>query len=58
MMPVATPPNAMIYGSGQVTIAQMVKAGFWLNLVSILTIVGVAWLAVGTLFAVPPGLVQ
>ncbi len=55
MMPVATPPNAIIYGSGQVTIAQMVKAGFWLNLVSILAITGVAWLAVGTLFAVPSG---
>jgi sodium-dependent dicarboxylate transporter 2/3/5 len=55
MMPVATPPNAIIYGSGQVTIAQMVKAGFWLNLVSILVITGLAWLAVGTLFVVPPG---
>lgn len=55
MMPVATPPNAIIYGSGQVTIAQMVRAGFWLNLVSILAITGLTWLAVGTLFAVPPG---
>jgi sodium-dependent dicarboxylate transporter 2/3/5 len=32
MLPVATPPNAIVYGSGQVNIMQMVRAGFWLNL--------------------------
>ncbi|MCB4823485.1 SLC13 family permease [Roseicella aerolata] len=53
MMPVATPPNAIVYGSGHLTIAQMARAGFWLNLLSIAVIVGLAWLAVGRLFAVP-----
>jgi sodium-dependent dicarboxylate transporter 2/3/5 len=53
MMPVATPPNAIVYGSGHLTIAQMARAGFWLNLLSIAVIVGFAWLAVGRLFAVP-----
>jgi solute carrier family 13 (sodium-dependent dicarboxylate transporter), member 2/3/5 len=33
MMPVATPPNAIVYGSGYVTIPQMVKAGIGLNLI-------------------------
>ncbi|MCA1169738.1 SLC13 family permease [Rothia kristinae] len=33
MLPVATPPNAIAYGSGYVTIGQMVKGGFWLNLI-------------------------
>jgi sodium-dependent dicarboxylate transporter 2/3/5 len=34
MLPVATPPNAVIYASGQVTIRQMMRAGFSLNLLS------------------------
>jgi len=33
MLPVATPPNAIIYSSRRVTIMQMVKAGFYLNLI-------------------------
>lgn len=38
MLPVATPPNAIIYGSGQVSISDMMKAGFALNLLSLLVI--------------------
>ncbi len=38
MLPVATPPNAIAYGSGYVTIPQMMKGGFWLNLIGIVLI--------------------
>lgn len=42
MLPVATAPNAIVYGSGHVRMADMVKAGVWLNVVGWLLIV--AWL--------------
>ena len=38
MLPVATPPNAIAYGSGYVTIGQMVRGGLWLNLIGIVLI--------------------
>lgn len=35
MMPVATPPNAIVMGSGYVAQKDMMKVGFWLNIVAI-----------------------
>ncbi len=49
MLPVATPPNALVYGTGYVTIRQMIRNGFmldilgWLMTVFILYVCGV-WL--------------
>lgn len=42
MLPVATPPNAVVYGTGAVTAKQMLKAGAVLDLVSILVAYGAA----------------
>tara|TARA_B000000437_G_C11649335_1_gene306917 strand:- start:78 stop:1139 length:1062 start_codon:yes stop_codon:yes gene_type:complete len=36
MLPVATPPNAVVFGSKILKIGDMIKKGFWMNLVSIL----------------------
>ena len=44
MLPVATPPNAIVFGSGQVKQSEMVKAGFVLNLVCIIVISTVGYM--------------
>lgn len=36
MLPVATPPNAVVFGSGYLDIEDMVKKGVWMNIISIL----------------------
>ena len=40
MLPVATPPNAIVFGSGYITIPQMSRAGLVLNLFAIVLITG------------------
>jgi sodium-dependent dicarboxylate transporter 2/3/5 len=44
MLPVATPPNAIVFGSGKLDIGDMLRAGFGLNLISILLLAVGAWL--------------
>ena len=38
MLPVATPPNAIVFGSNKIKIGQMVRAGIWFNVLSIIVI--------------------
>lgn len=38
MLPVATPPNAIVFSTGELSIPQMVKAGFFLNLIGIVLV--------------------
>ena len=40
MLPVATPPNAIAFGSGFVKIGEMIKGGLWLNMTALLLILG------------------
>jgi len=40
MLPVATPPNAIVFGSGRLRIADMIRAGIWLNLLGVVVVVG------------------
>lgn len=47
MLPVATPPNAIIYGTGRVSAAQMVRVGLLLNLCGIACITAVTvWIII------------
>ncbi len=43
MLPVATPPNAVVFGSGYLRIPDMMRAGFMMNLISILLITAFAY---------------
>ncbi len=44
MMPVGTPPNAIVFGSGLVTLPEMAKAGMWMNVLLVPIILGLVLL--------------
>lgn len=50
MMPVATPPNAIVYGTGRVTIPEMATAGIWLNLFFVMLLPVFVYLVAGRVF--------
>lgn len=52
MLPVATPPNAIVYGSGLVSIPQMARAGLVFNLLMVLVITCMMYLLIGFVFGV------
>lgn len=38
MLPVATPPNTAVLSTGELEVADMAKAGVWLNILSVVVI--------------------
>ncbi len=50
MMPVATPPNAIVFGGGYLAVADMARAGFLVNVTAILVIAAVVWLLAPVVF--------
>jgi solute carrier family 13 (sodium-dependent dicarboxylate transporter), member 2/3/5 len=55
MMPVGTPPNAIVFGSGLIRLPQMARAGFLLNVLLVPIIVGLLWLLAPLVFGVRVG---
>ena len=51
MLPVATPPNAVIFGSGKISIKNMVKAGAVLNIISIFLVTTISYLLLKYFFS-------
>lgn len=54
MLPVATPPNAVVFGAGYLKIPDMVRAGIWLNVISIIIITLLIYVALPYLWAFNP----
>lgn len=55
MLPVATPPNAIVYGSDLLSIPEMSRVGLWLNVLFIIVVTGLAYALMGIAFGVELG---
>ena len=51
MLPVATPPNSIVFASNQVTIQSMVKTGFLLNIGAILILTTLGYFYIPLIFS-------
>jgi len=41
MLPVGTPPNAIVFGTGRISMRQMLRTGFWIDLTAVIVITAV-----------------
>lgn len=57
MLPVATPPNAVVFGSGYLHIPDMIRTGFWMNIISIIILSGVVYFALPVLWDFDPEII-
>jgi sodium-dependent dicarboxylate transporter 2/3/5 len=56
MMPVATPPNAIVFGSGRIKIAEMARVGVFINLIGVLIITALFYIIGTAVFSIDPGI--
>ncbi len=57
MMPVATPPNAIVFGSGRITVGEMARAGIVLNLFGVVVIATLVFALGLAVFEIDPAVV-
>jgi sodium-dependent dicarboxylate transporter 2/3/5 len=57
MMPVATPPNAIVFGSDRIAVGEMARVGILLNLIGAVVIAGVVFTLGLVLFDIDPSVV-
>jgi sodium-dependent dicarboxylate transporter 2/3/5 len=57
MMPIATPPNAIVFSSGKIRMFDMVKAGLLINLIGIMVITGIFFALGTTVFSIESGMI-
>jgi sodium-dependent dicarboxylate transporter 2/3/5 len=55
MLPIATPPNAIVFSSGRVSLAQMGRTGFVLNLITVVFVTAFVYLVVTRLMGISTG---
>lgn len=54
MMPVATPPNAIVFGSGRIKIAEMARVGIFINIIGVFVIATMFYIIGTTIFSIDP----
>lgn len=57
MLPISTPPNAVVFSTNMITVAQMARAGIWLNLVAIVVLALATYFLLPLVFDIQPGVI-
>jgi sodium-dependent dicarboxylate transporter 2/3/5 len=57
MLPTATPPNAIVFGTHRIRISTMVRTGFLLNMIGVLVVVLFTWLLGKSVLDITPGVI-
>ena len=57
MMPVATPPNSIVFGSNRITVSEMARTGIFLNLIGVVVIAVVVFTVGLVVFDIDPAVV-